>query len=163
MSDHKPTVKDLTIKFKPTLAMVAAYSKAITGFVAGLADIPDERKGELHELLWKTVMVGYDRAACTTGLVEGFGLEVNRAAEISSHQHSLARMTMDIARRLELGLTEAIWMFSGIPCEGQADHERLNGRRFNIKTGVLMGGKWIWPGSEPGCRCCDKTDIPGFD
>ena len=163
MADRKPTVNDLTIKFKPTPAMVAAYSKAITGFVANIADIPDDRKGELHELLWRTVMVGYDRAACTAGLVEEFGLETRRAAEISSHQHSLARITMDIARRLDSGVTEATWMYAGIPCEGQSNHATLDGRRFNIATGVLVDGKWIWPGSEPGCRCCDKAVIPGFD
>jgi hypothetical protein len=143
--------------------MVTAYNKAITRFVGEIESVTDERKGELHELLWASVMKGYDRAKFTNDLVECFGLGIRDAAAISRYQHSLARVVMENARRLEIGLTEAEWMHAGAPCDDAPHHETLNGKRYKIEAGVLVSGKQIWPGSEPGCKCSSKAIVPGFD
>jgi hypothetical protein len=76
------------------------------------------------------------------------------------------------ARQLELGITEAVWLYSGAPCEinpkkptGHQDeaHKNANGKRYKISDGMYLDGKWTWPGYEDGCRCVSRSVIPDLD
>lgn len=75
-------------------------------------------------------------------------------------------------RQLELGISEATWLYSGAPCyidpkkpQGGQDacHKAANGKRFKIAEGMFLDGKWTWPGHENGCRCVSRSIIPELD
>jgi hypothetical protein len=70
---------------------------------------------------------------------------------------------MENVRRLELGLTEAIWMHSGAGRSPRPSHVAFSGKRFKLATGAFLDGKWVWPGSEPDCLCTSRAIIPGFE
>jgi hypothetical protein len=77
---------------------------------------------------------------------------------------------MNSQRQESIGVKQALWLYSGAPCEidpkkptGQdAAHRAANGRLFDVSKGMLLNGKWTLPGAEPGCRCASKSIIPGF-
>lgn len=68
---------------------------------------------------------------------------------------------LDIKRKLELGITKAKWVYS--KARSDCGHEILDGKIYNIKTGMRFQGRYIRPGSEPQCICFSKPVIPGFD
>jgi hypothetical protein len=160
-------VVDFTVGWKPTGAMVKAYNASITRFLSELEGVPDEQKGELHEVVWAAVMTNGrpDMAAFSRALVERFGLDGHAASIIAHYQCTMGRYVKDVAGRRDLLITESKWMWSGAPCEDMPHHEGLNGKRFRLEDGLEVDGKRIWPGSEQGCRCCEGAVIPieGFE
>ena len=158
---------DFTAGWKPTDSMIKTYNAAITRFMSALEDVPDELKGELHEIVWAAVMTHGrpDTAAFSSALAERFGLDAHAASIISHYQWTMGRYVKDVARRRDVPITESKWMWSGAPCEDMSNHESLNGRRFRLEEGLEVDVKRIWPGSEPGCRCCEGAVIPieGFE
>lgn len=87
-------------------------------------------------------------------------------------QWSRERALSNRNRQLELGITEAIWLYSGAPCDidprkprgnQNASHKAANGKRFMIAEGMFLDGKWTWPGHEDGCRCVSRSVIPALD
>jgi hypothetical protein len=160
-------VLDLTAGWKPSGAMLKTFSEVITRFVSELEDVPDERKGELHEVVWAAVMaMGRQANTFTKQIAERFSIPLNTAATISMYQATMGRYVKDIARRSRTSTFESIWMYSNAPCDDAPHHEKLDGRRFNLEEGLLVKGKRIWPGSESGCRCCERAvldHIEGFE
>jgi hypothetical protein len=131
--------------------------------VSAFEAVPDDRKGELHEVLCAAIMRHVDTKKFTNDLVRQFCLIDFEVSPIANYQYALARTVLENEGRLRSGLTEAIWMHGGPPCEDSRQHAALNGRHYNITTGLLVDGKPLWPGIEHGCRCWSKPDIPGFD
>jgi hypothetical protein len=98
------------------------------------------------------------------------GMTKQRAGEIARLLNNKATALMTRERQGSLGIKQARWLYSGAPCElspkkptGQdAAHRAANGKLFDVSTGMLLNGKWTWPGVEPGCRCISKSVVPGF-
>ena len=146
--------------------MLHAYNEAVTRFVAELEGVPDEQKGELHEVIWSAVMAMGRRADLFTKmLAKRFEIDINVAAAASMFQTTMGRYVKDVSRRAKIGNAESKWMWSNAPCDDAPHHEQLNGKRFRLEEGLVVRGKRIWPGSERGCRCCEGAviNIPGFD
>jgi hypothetical protein len=91
-----------------------------------------------------------------------------KAADIS--RFIANRMTSSIQQHQQssLGITEAIWLYSGAPCGFKPDfainasHRAVGGKKFKIETGMRIAGKYTWPGREPGCKCVSQSVIKGF-
>jgi hypothetical protein len=74
-----------------------------------------------------------------------------------------------------IGVKHAIWLYSGAPCQidpkhpspedirQDAAHRAADGVRFEATQGLLVEGKWIYPGQLAGCRCAARAVIPGLD
>jgi uncharacterized protein with gpF-like domain len=98
------------------------------------------------------------------------GMTKQRAEEIARLLNNKATALMDRERQGSLGIKQAHWLYSGVPCEinpkkptGQdAAHRVANGKLYDVSTGMFLNGKWTWPGVEPGCRCISKSVVPGF-
>jgi hypothetical protein len=86
-----------------------------------------------------------------------------RIAEICHDMNRRSRSIMDRATQTKLGL-QAKWLYSGAPCgASDAAHKAVNGQKFDPATGMLIDGKRMWPGKEPGCRCVSNAVISDFD
>ena len=82
---------------------------------------------------------------------------------------------MNREQQASLGITKAVWLYSGAPCitssgtpsledeRRNTDHLAANGKSYVIVKGMLMSGRRVWPGQDPGCKCVSKSVIPGFD
>lgn len=151
---------------KPSQEMLHAYNEAVTRFVAELEGVPEEQKGELHEVIWSAVMAMGRRADLFTKvLAKRFEIDINVAAAASMFQTTMGRYVKDVSRRPKIGIAESKWMSSNAHCDDAPHHEQLNGKRFRLEKGLVVRGKRIWPGSERVCRCCEGAviNIPGFD
>jgi hypothetical protein len=92
------------------------------------------------------------------------------AAEIAHFLNRRATALMDKERQESIGIKQALWMYSGAPCEidprkttGQdAAHRAADMKPFNVSKGMLLDGKWTWPGFERGCKCVSKSVVVGF-
>jgi hypothetical protein len=66
-------------------------------------------------------------------------------------------------RSRDLGITHAIWIVSGALEEGEcASHTELHGQCFEVSTGLLVNGVYLWPGVQEGCSCISRSIIPAF-
>jgi len=150
------------IKFQPTPASVEAYRAVLAEKVALSEEIPAQHRQDAQAAVWRAVMAGGDLAALSKEL-QKYGIVYERAAAIARHQCFMAKAIMENVRRLELGLTEAIWMHSGAGRSPRPSHVAFSGKRFKLATGAFLDGKWVWPGSEPDCLCTSRAIIPGFE
>lgn len=153
----------MTVAFKPSKASIDAYRAALAGQVAVIEGVDQKHRNELEDLIWRSVMKGYDLHSLSLGLQEKYGFTRAQAASIARHQANMARVVIDNARKLELGITEAIWRHSGAGRSPRPSHVAFSGKRFNIITGAYLDEKWVWPGSEPDCLCTSKSIIPAFE
>jgi uncharacterized protein with gpF-like domain len=153
----------MTVKFSPTPASVKAYKAVLNDSVASIEGVPSKQLSAIRKAVLLSVMRGGDMHHLSMELQRRCGFSVRRAAEISIHQNNMAKAVMERTRRLELGITEAIWRHSGAGRNPRPSHIAFSGQRYDIRTGAFLDGKWVWPGSEPGCLCTSKAIIPAFE
>ena len=50
------------------------------------------------------------------------------------------------------------------PLAPQTEEDQRPGKGFHDdpSKGKFLGGKWTWPGVEPGCKCVMQAVVPGF-
>lgn len=91
------------------------------------------------------------------------GLSARRRIEICQLIIRPAAVELDNQRRLAAGITHAIWVTpGGAPCRDEemtARHAKLDGRRYRLDAGLLVGKRRMYPGAEPGCRCASAAVI----
>jgi hypothetical protein len=138
--------------FAPTPKSLGAYKLVLAQKVAMIDRLPKKYQREAEQVVWDAVLAGYDAAALAKNLHDRFGISSDRAQLLARIQCFMARSVIENAHRIELGLTEAVWICSPKHPEEPA-HVALNGRRYPLSTGVTLNNKSIWPGSEPGCFC----------
>lgn len=138
--------------FEPTPKSLAAYESVLAEKIALIDRLPSKYRREAHEAVWRAVLQGYDAAALARDLRDRFGISPERAQYVARTQCTMARAVIENVHRMELGLTEAVWICNKKePAEPQ--HLAFNGRRYPLATGVTLNGKSVWPGSQPGCFC----------
>jgi len=152
-----------TIDFKPTSRSIGAYRAVITENVALITGISAAKLDDVQDAVWRSIMRGDELQVFSAELQQKHGLTFEEADEIARYQVCMSKAVMENTRQLELGITEATWQYSGLMCDGMPSHKAFHGRRFKLVTGAHLDGKWVWPGSEPGCRCTSSAIIPGFD
>ena len=151
------------VAFEPASSSVAAYRAVITENVALITGISSAKLDQVQDAVWRSMTTGGDLHVLTAELRKQHGLSFEEAAEIARYQVCMSKAVMENTQQLELGITEATWQCSGVKCEGMPSHKAFHGKRFQLVTGAHLDGKWVWPGSEPGCMCTSSAIIPGFD
>jgi hypothetical protein len=139
------------VHFNPTPASIKVYRAVIASKVALIDRLPSKYRQDAIDVVWNTVMKGYDEAALAKELHDRFGLTLERATRIAHSQCKMARSVIDNAGLIETGVKEAVWQYEG-SCALKG-HEALAGRRYVLAGGALIDGKRVWPGSEPMCSC----------
>lgn len=99
------------------------------------------------------------------------GMTKGRAGQIATFLNNKATATINRIHQQSLGITEAIWRYSGAPCginpkkpgRQNTAHKAADGKRYKIAEGMFLDGKWTWPGYEDGCRCGSRSVIEGLD
>lgn len=158
-----------TVKFKPTPASTNALDAVIAENVGLIRSIPQKFLSDVEVQVWQTVMNGSDLDTLSRDIKVKYGVAWRRAALIAMDQNAKAKAAMERARRLEVGITQAIWMHSGGGVDPRDTHVKAG--RDKVVYEVAKGWydpaprveKFIWPGTEINCRCSDRAVIPGFD
>jgi uncharacterized protein with gpF-like domain len=151
------------IDFKMTNAMREAMKATTAGNVALIKSISSEYHGQIEKDVWRTVSAGGDLGDLTEVLKTRYGMTQKRAALIARDQTSKVRATLEQVRRTELGITEADWFHSHAGKSPRPSHVAAHGKRFDIRKGMYLDGKWVLPGEEINCRCTSRAVIKGFN
>jgi 8-oxo-dGTP pyrophosphatase MutT (NUDIX family) len=151
-----------TVAFKPTERMTSAYRAVVAENVNLIKSIPQQFLKDVESSVWTNVMKGSDLHTLSKDLREKYGISHRRAAFIATDQNAKARAVFEEARRSELGIEEAEWRHSGAGKYKRPTHIAMDRKRYKIKEGMWDPAvqKYIWPGTEPRCRCTSRSILP---
>lgn len=153
------------VKFQQSPDMRDAYSSVIGENVALIKSIPQKYLTDVEGDVMRSVQASRDLKQLSDKLQERYGLTKRRAAFIARDQNNKATAVMTKARRLSLGINEAVWVHSGGGVHPRESHLKAGREklRYDIAKGAYIDGEYIMPGELPNCRCTSRAIIPGFD
>ena len=153
-----------SIPFKPSKIMTDAYDTVRNENINLIKSIPQQYLTEVEGLVMRSVQSGRDLGELADQLQKRHDITRNRAAFIARDQNNKGTAVMVKARRLSLGITEAIWVHSGGGVKPRPSHVKAGAekRRYNIAEGCEIDGEFIMPGELPNCRCVSRPVIRGF-
>lgn len=152
-----------TVAFKPTMPVKNAYTAAVAENVALIKSIGEQHLSDVTGLVMRSVTAGRDLGSLTTELKDRYGITQRRAAFIAQDQNNKASAAIVRTRQQELGITQARWRHSSAGRVPRPEHVAADGKTYDVAKGMFLEGKWVWPGTEPRCRCYSVPIIPGFD
>lgn len=153
----------LTVKFKPTKASKEAYRAVAAQQVQLIKSIPQQYLNDVQGAVWSSVMKGADMGTLYKQIKKKYGVAHRRAALIARDQNHKAMAVLENVRRMEMGLTEAVWRHSGAGKEPRPEHVAASGKKYQLSEGMFLEGVWTYPGMEINCRCTSSAVIPGMD
>lgn len=153
------------IPFQQTADMRDAYSSVVGENVALIKSIPEKYLTDVEGDIMRSVQAGRDLKQLSDKLQDRYDLTKRRAAFIARDQNNKATAVMTKARRLSLGINEAVWVHSGGGVHPRESHVQAGRekKRYDINRGCEIDGEYIMPGELPNCRCTSRAIIPGFD
>lgn len=151
-----------TVQFKMSGAANDAYRAVIGENVGLIRSIASEHLSEVEGLVMRSVQNGRDLGFLAKALEARYGVTRRRAALIARDQNNKATAVITRVRQLEAGITEAIWMHSHAGKHPRPSHVAADGKRYDVKKGMLIEGEWILPGEKINCRCVARAVVPGL-
>lgn len=161
-----------TVKFDPST--VSENVKAnLRRNIESLNDLDKRHVRHIYEVALHSILMGFDAHLLYTEFSKIEGMPKERAGDITRSLHIKARVQIARERQCALGFTHAKWMYAHAPCmvdpshpndaeiRQDAAHKAADGKRYDLSRGLLVDGKWTWPGVEDGCKCCSRPIQPG--
>lgn len=163
-SSFKQALKDagFTVEFKVTPLMRDAMNATIQENISLIKSIPQQYLTDVEGIVMRGYTAGRDLHAISAELQERYGVTKRRAALIARDQSNKLTATVTQARRVDMGLYEAIWVHSGAGKHPRPSHLKAGRekRKFDVRQGCLIEGEYILPGQKINCRCSSKTILP---
>ncbi len=117
----------------------------------------------IEQDVWQAIRTGSDLKTLTDQLQTRYGMTRRQAEFTARDQNAKAKAAIEKTRRLELGITQAIWQHSHAGKKPRPSHVKANGKVFDIEKGMYLDGKWVQPAEEFNCRCTSRAIIAGFN
>lgn len=157
----------IAVKFNMTPAVRDAFQASLAENVSLIRNVGTQYLAQVEGTIMRAYSAGRDLDAMSKGLVEHLGVTRRRAANIALDQSNKANGVCEHARRLELGITEAIWRHSGGSRHPRKEHVKANGRRYKVADGCPIANEkgiveYILPGEKIFCHCSSRSVIPGL-
>lgn len=149
-----------TVAFKLTPPVRDALNASIEANVALIQSIPEQYATQVQGAVMRSYSAGRDLQTMVKDIQAVYPTTLKRASLIARDQSNKANATVNRARQMELGITDAIWMHSHGGKEPRPDHVAANGKQYKIAQGCLISGKYIQPGEEINCRCTSRPILP---
>lgn len=156
--------KGFAVEFQTTPAMRDVMGATVDANVALIKSIPQKYLGNVRGAVMRSVQEGRDLAPLAKYLEEQRGVTKRRAAFIALDQNNKATAALTRVRRMEIGLTKAVWKHSHAGKTPRPTHLKNDGNEFDVETGWYdpHEGKHIQPGELINCRCVSIPIVPGF-
>ncbi len=145
--------------------------------IRSIKEIDDVYFNVIYEAALLSISKGRDLSVIFNAII-GLNLPAmtkQRASEIARNLNNRATILMDRNRQESIGITHAAWVYSGAPChknprkpspgdrKRDTAHRAADGKRYEIKKGLLLNGRFTTPGWEEGCRCAARVIVPGIE
>lgn len=148
-----------TVNLQLTDYTKQAMRGAVGVNVGLIKSIPMEYLVNVQKYVNEAVDAGFDLATLTNNLDHAYHIGRNRAKLIARDQSNKVHATMEQARRIELGITKAIWQHSAAAKEPRKSHVAANGKEFDVDKGLYLDGEWVLPGQAINCGCTSRAVI----
>jgi uncharacterized protein with gpF-like domain len=156
-----------SVKWNMTPGQKDVLEAIVAENVALIRSIPQESLARVEGAVMRSVQTGRDLKSLTDDLVKGFQISKKRARFIARDQNNKASSMLQRVRFVENGITECMWMHSSAGKTPRPSHVKAG--RDKVKFDPRFGWydphleKYIWPGTEPNCRCTMRPIIRGFE
>lgn len=161
----KKALKDggFAVEFTMSAPMRDALNATIRANVQLIKSIPAKYLDEVQGAVMRSVQAGRDAGSLSKFIQKEYGVARRRAALIARDQNNKATAAMTRARRIDLDLTEAIWMHSHAGEVPRPSHVKMDGKKFDIRKGMYDKdeGRYVQPGELINCRCSSRPVVPG--
>lgn len=149
----KQSLKDagFAVEFKVTRPMQDALNASIAENVGLIRSIPEQYLTQVEGIVMRSYTAGRDLETMTKELRARYPITKRRAELIARDQSNKLNATVTRTRRLELGLTKAVWIHSGGGKEPRQSHVKFSGKEFDIEKGAYIDGEHIQPGELINC------------
>jgi SPP1 gp7 family putative phage head morphogenesis protein len=155
-----------SVRLKMTPAMRDVFQATLAANVGLIRTIPQQYLGQVEQMVARSVQTGRDLQQLTRDIEGLKKVTRNRAVLIARDQNQKATSAMQEARRLELGITEAVWLHSHGGKKPRPTHLKNHGKRYQVAQGWYDPDprvrRHIHPGELINCRCVSRSVIPGF-
>jgi SPP1 gp7 family putative phage head morphogenesis protein len=153
-----------TVRFKATKASLEAFRATVAENVGLIKSIQSQYLTRVQGDVWRAVTRGSDLYTLSQTLRKSYDVTTKRAALIARDQNAKAKATIENTRRMELGITQAIWQHSSAGKEPRPSHVAMNGKVFELAKGMYDPDEqeWILPGQLINCRCTSRAIIPAL-
>jgi SPP1 gp7 family putative phage head morphogenesis protein len=154
-----------TVRFKPTKGALEAFRATVAENVGLIKSIQSQYLTRVQGDVWRAVTRGSDLYTLSQNLRKSYDVTTKRAALIARDQNAKAKATIENTRRMELGITQAIWQHSSAGKEPRPSHVAMNGKTFELAKGMYDPDEqeWILPGQLINCRCTSRAIISQLD
>ena len=160
----------MAIKFDPKL-ITPFIEKDIREFVLSFDEIPQENQKNVIDAASESLMGGGGNSFVVFTALQAAGLEKKRALIITDLIIKRSRWRVNTQRQILTGFFEAKWVWAGAPCittnppspeeaKMSEQHKAANGQKFDIREGLLIGGKKQFPGLAYNCKCVSRIVLP---
>jgi uncharacterized protein with gpF-like domain len=157
----------IAVKFKMTPAMRDAFNATLEENVGLIKSIPQRYLSQVEGIVTRSYASGRDLETMVKEIRALYPKAQNSAVLIARDQSNKANSVVENARRLEIGITQALWLHSGGGKHPRASHVRAAGQIYNIRKGCPIRNEkgqieYIQPGQKINCRCVSRSVIPGL-
>lgn len=157
----------LSVKFKMSAAMRDAFNASLDENVGLIKSIPERYLSQVEGIVSRNYATGRDLATMVGELKALYPRAQNRAILIARDQSNKANSVVENARRLQIGITEAVWLHSGGGKHPRPNHVKASGTTYDIRKGCPIKNEkgvveYIMPGQKINCRCVSRSVIPGL-
>lgn len=149
-----------TVKFKLTRNVNNVLQSVIAENVSLIGSIHARYFEEVEGLVMRSVREGRDIAELADELEKRFSMTRQRALLIARDQNNKASASIARARMQDAGVTQGVWRHSGRSRTPRPDHVEADGEVFNLDTGLLIGGRYVFPGHDINCGCTFAPVLP---
>ena len=153
----------MTVRFQTTPAQQDAVQAVLAENVGLIKSIASRHLEQVQGAVMRCAATGRDLKTLTDEIEQIGGVSRRRAAFIATDQSNKASAIIVKTRQQELGITHATWQHSLGGRVPRVSHLAFNGKSYEIDKGAYLDGKWVWPGTEPRCRCVSRSIIPGLE
>jgi uncharacterized protein with gpF-like domain len=157
----------LSVKFTMTPAMRDAFNASLNENVGLIRSIPQQYLLQVEGVVSRGYSQGRNIQQMTKDLQALHPVARNRAVLIARDQSNKANAVVERARRLELGIKQAIWKHSHGGKVPRPYHVAADGTVYDVAKGCPIKNEkgvieFIMPGEKINCRCGSRSVLPGI-
>ena len=163
-----------TVRFDPS-TVTESVKKSLRRNIESYDGLGKRHAPKVYKIMLRSLLESRDMPWLIQALTGIDGISRDWAIGISRSVLHRVMAQIDQERKISLGITHAIWLYAGAPClknpsnpteaevRQDAAHSEANGKKYELKRGLLVDGKWTWPGVERDCKCNSRSIIPGLE
>jgi hypothetical protein len=172
-----PSMDQVAVRFNPLAiafdpARVSETVKAdLRQNIKLVAEVGVDDVDMIYGAALHSILSGGDLHTLFRVLMTIDGMGERRAEDLSRSLNNKASALIQAERYEQLGIKYAIWRYSGAPCGSQdprdvagaeqdTSHKAADGKPYLTSKGMLLNGRWTWPGREDGCKCFSTPILP---